>query len=301
MSAQSDPDVLTELRRRYDELTNSQKRIAEAIVEDPEFVAFATVDKLAGRLGVAPSTVVRFAYKIGLAGYQDLQESVRRTVRAQMRAHSGSDTDESALASHLADSGHAVSLLHDLDNFRQTIAGLQAEDLDAAVDMLADARRVYVVGGFASGSLAAYTSLALDRIRGSVHLVGTDIGRNVPALLDVGPEDALLAFGFAPYSWNSIRVIDIARAAGTRAVGITDTPVSPVGQRVEIVLTARVSGVGAQNSLVAPLGVANALLNGVMASVPSAVDRYAHITEMMDDWQLFVLSAADGANNHTER
>jgi hypothetical protein len=32
-------DVISEIRNRYDELTNSQKRIAETIVEDPEFLA----------------------------------------------------------------------------------------------------------------------------------------------------------------------------------------------------------------------------------------------------------------------
>ena len=79
-------DVISELRRNYDELTQSQKRIAEAIVEDPEFVAFATVDKFAARLSVSPSTVVRFAYRIGLNGYQELQEKVRERVRLQMRS-----------------------------------------------------------------------------------------------------------------------------------------------------------------------------------------------------------------------
>jgi DNA-binding MurR/RpiR family transcriptional regulator len=92
--ADSEQDVLSAVRRKYDELTHSQKRIAEAIVEDPEFVAFATVDKLAERISVAPSTVVRFAYKIGLNGYPDLQERVRKVVRGQMRARpQGDDAD----------------------------------------------------------------------------------------------------------------------------------------------------------------------------------------------------------------
>jgi DNA-binding MurR/RpiR family transcriptional regulator len=57
-------DVIQTVRQGYDELTKSQKWIAEAIVDDPEFVAFATVDKMASRLGVSPSTVVRFTYRL---------------------------------------------------------------------------------------------------------------------------------------------------------------------------------------------------------------------------------------------
>jgi DNA-binding MurR/RpiR family transcriptional regulator len=128
-SADGDQDVFSTVRRKYDELTHSQKRIAEAIVEDPEFVAFATVDKLAERLSIAPSTIVRFAYKIELNGYPDLQERVRNVVRGQMRTRPHGTDANIELASHLEPSGQAASLLHDLDNLRQTIVGLDATSL----------------------------------------------------------------------------------------------------------------------------------------------------------------------------
>ena len=47
-------DVIDELRRQYDRLTQSQKRIAEYIVDHPDRVAFSTVDQMAGQLGVNP-------------------------------------------------------------------------------------------------------------------------------------------------------------------------------------------------------------------------------------------------------
>src|SRR5258708_38595207 len=69
--------VVDELRRQYDKLTQSQKRIAEYIVDHPDLGAFATVDQMATALGVNPSTIVRFAYRLGLKGFPDLQERVR--------------------------------------------------------------------------------------------------------------------------------------------------------------------------------------------------------------------------------
>src|ERR1700716_1869052 len=53
--------VIEELRRRYDRLTQSQKRIAEYIVEHSQAVAFSTVDQMAARLDVNPSTIARFS------------------------------------------------------------------------------------------------------------------------------------------------------------------------------------------------------------------------------------------------
>src|ERR1700750_1145872 len=82
--AASSGDVIEELRRRYDRLTQSQKRIAEYIVEHSEQGAFSTVDQMASQLEVNPSTIVRFTYRLGLNGFPDLQQRMRAIVRGQL-------------------------------------------------------------------------------------------------------------------------------------------------------------------------------------------------------------------------
>src|SRR6478672_1011123 len=84
--AASSGGVIEELRRRYDRLTQSQKRIAEYIVEHSQAVAFSTVDQMAAQLDVNPSTIVRFTYRLGLNGFPDLQERMRELVRGQLCA-----------------------------------------------------------------------------------------------------------------------------------------------------------------------------------------------------------------------
>lgn len=287
-------DVISDLRNSYDLLTQSQKRIAEAIVEDPEFVAFATVDKMAARLGVSPSTVVRFAYRLGLDGYQDLQERVRQLVRSQIRTnHPASDGDEQ-LTSHFGDSIFATSFQHDLENLRRTMLNLSVAELDRAVAALAAARRVYVVGGATSYSIAFYTALALDRMRGDVTLLSGD-ERAAPSLLSVVAEDVLLAYTFPPYFAGTLRVATWAKKQGATVIAITDTPISPVGQLVDIVLPTMASGVSAQNSLVGPMAVTNALLNGIAATSPAALERYGRIIGLMNEWDLYVLKGDGGA------
>ena len=288
------PDVISELRKGYDQLTQSQKRIAEAIVDDPEFVAFATVDKMAARLGVSPSTVVRFAYRIGLNGYQELQDRVRTIVRQQMRSNAMPADGEQNLTAHLGDTVYARSFEHDLENLRRTILGLGAEDLDRAVGLLVNARRVYVIGGMTSHSVAYFAALALDRVRGETQLLAGDAASAAP-LLSLTAEDVLLVFTFPPYASGSLRTTNWARRQGAKVIAVTDTPISPVGQRVDIVLPAPASGMSTQNSFVAAMTVANALLNGVVARMPDAMERYGRIMELLDDWDVFVLKGEDGA------
>jgi hypothetical protein len=56
------------------------------------------------------------------------------------------------------------------------------------------------------------------------------------------------------------------------------------------VLLAASSGTGMQNSLVAPMAVANALLNGVLASRGTpALERYSQHDQLMNRWDAFLL------------
>lgn len=294
-------DVLNEVRKKYDELTHSQKRIAEAIVEDPEFVAFATVDKLAERLSVAPSTVVRFTYKLGLGGYPDLQERIREIIRGQIRSGSGTTPTDEAVGAHLADSGAGASLRHDLDNVRQTIAVLDDQLMCKAIELLTSARNIFVIGGFASSALSSYMALTLERIRGQAYLVESLGGRHVPALFEADASDVAIVIGFAPYSSTSVQLLEVLSERRVSTIGLTDTPISPVGQRVDIALQSRVSGMVAQNSLVAPMAVINALLNGVMAAKPDAMSRYEQLMSSMNRWDLFVLSDDHGEGDAGSR
>lgn len=281
-------NVLTDMRHSYKDLTLSQKRIAELIVEDPEFAAFATVEKLASRLGVSPSTVVRFAYRVGLSGYPELQQKVRDVVRAQMRPSPSGDGKVSSEAGHLGEGTIAKSLIHDSENLRATIARLSISDLDHAVAILLQARWIYVVGGFASEALSKYVSVQLSRMSGRVSALRGD--HTASMLLDITKDDALLAFSFPPYAARTLRTVTAAKDQGASIVAITDTPVAPVAQQVDVVLATNVSGIGLQNSLIAPMAVANALLNALAEQMPESTSRYDQIFRMMNDWNSFLLN-----------
>lgn len=287
-------DVFEELRTRYDELTNSQKRIAEAIVEDPEFIAFSTVDEVGTKLGLNPSTIVRFAYRLGLEGYIDLQDRVRERVRAQLaqRDQVGSEKSPSTTM-HLHGTVFASSFEHDLDILQRTIAQLGAEDLTRAVDALVKARRVYLAGGFASFGIAQYMALALSRIRGETFLLGPSEDE-AALLLQVAKGDALIVFTFPPYASRTLRIVRQVKAQHVTMIAITDSPISPVGQLVDIVLPVLSSGMSTQNSHVPALALANALLNAVVAATPAtSLDRYRRVMQLMNNGDAFVLKGGE--------
>jgi DNA-binding MurR/RpiR family transcriptional regulator len=281
-------DVIEDLRRSYDRLTQSQKRIAEYIVENSEAVAFSTVDQMAAQLEINPSTIVRFAYRLGLNGFPDLQERIRQLVRGQLsRASDPGSSDE--IGGHLRGTCFEASLSHDLKNLQRTIAALSAEDLQKAVDLLVSARRVFVGAGFTSHSLAYYFGYIFNRLRSDVLVVGGD-NLSMTPLVEMSAEDCLVVFTFPRYAASTLRLASWAKENGTSILAITDSPISSVGQIADIVILAGASGSAIDNSLVAPMAVVNALVDGVAAaSGPLALDRLARRERLMQRWDAFLL------------
>jgi DNA-binding MurR/RpiR family transcriptional regulator len=286
-------DVIDELRRQYDRLTQSQKRIAEYIVDHPDRVAFSTVDQMAGQLGVNPSTIVRFTYRLGLKGFPDLQERTRQLVRGQLSAASEIVNENSVLV-HLEGTAFGTSLGQDLQNLRRTISAIKAEDLQRASDMIAAARQVYVVGAFNAYSVAFFLGLALDRIRGNTTVWSGDMTLQASQSLDLGPQDCLIAFTSAPYAVSTQRAAQVAKEARAGVIAVTDTPISAVGQIADVILAAASTGAGLQNSFVAAMAVANALLNGVAATNSAhTLERYGRLAKVLGRQDAFLLKADD--------
>jgi DNA-binding MurR/RpiR family transcriptional regulator len=288
-------DVIGELRRRYDKLTHSQKLIAEYIVEHSETVAFSTVDQMAARLDINPSTIVRFTYRLGLNGFPDLQERMRELVRGQLSRASAASNGRD-ITNHLHGTSFGPSLSHDLANLHRTIAGLSSEDLDKAVAALVGARRVYVAGGLTSYALAYTLGLLLKRLRSEVFIVEANDGLSIATVAEMTAEDCLVAFTFPRYAVFTHRVASWAKQTGAKVIAITDTPISAIGQIADVVLLAASAGSGMDNSLVAPMAVVNAIANGAAVALGTdALDRAGQRERLMHQWDAFQLKA-DGAD-----
>ena len=284
-------NVIEELRRRYDLLTHSQKRIAEYIVDQSQAVAFSTVDQMAAQLDVNPSTIVRFCYRLGLNGFPDLQERMRQVVRGQL-SRADEQVESGASGAHLQGTSFGASLAHDLRNLQRTIMGLTVSDLNRAVDQLIAARRVYVIAGYSAFALSHYFGLVLSRLRPDVFTVMADEGISKMRIAEIESPDCLFAFTFPRYAVHTQRTALWAREQKATIIVITDTPISAVGQIADTVLVASPTGTGMQNSMVAPMAVANALLNGVIAAKgTSGLDRYSRSDGMLDRWDSFLLKA----------
>lgn len=284
-SRASDADLVQEVREKYDELTQSQKKIAETLMDDLEFAAFSTVDQFAAQLGVSPSTVVRFAYRLGFDGWPQLQDRVRELMMRRMKRAHPPGSESAAEPPQDGPLWHR-SLWHDMHNIDATLGMVEEEQFEAAVTRLSSARRIVVVGNLTSHCIASYAAMAINRLRGGTVLMTNES----MDLLDVGGDDAVLVVTFPPYARRSSQVVEWAKARGASVVVITDGPLSPVAQQASVLLVCPASGLAAQNSLVAALALVNAVVNAMTVADPDrAIARYGEVNELLSELDTYVL------------
>jgi DNA-binding MurR/RpiR family transcriptional regulator len=102
------------------------------------------------------------------------------------------------------------------ENLRRTVLNLQLGDLERAVQIIRDARRVYVLGGATSHAIAFYASIALDRMRGDTILLDRE-ALAASSMKSMTDEDAFLVFTFAPYASSTLRITNTAKRLGRRS------------------------------------------------------------------------------------
>jgi DNA-binding MurR/RpiR family transcriptional regulator len=107
----------------------------------------------------------------------------------------------------------------------------------------------------------------------------------MPRLMEITPDDCVLAFTFPRYAKATHRIVLWAKENKAKVVTVTDSPISTVGQLTDAVLLTASSGSGVQNSMVAG-AVANALLNGVSeVKGATSAERYSRHEQLMDRWE----------------
>jgi DNA-binding MurR/RpiR family transcriptional regulator len=86
----------------------------------------------------------------------------------------------------------------------------------------------------------------------------------------------------------------LAKEARAKVIAVTDTPISAVGQIADVILAAASTGAGLQNSFVAAMAIANALLNGVAAANSElTLERYGRLAKLLERLDAFLLKADD--------
>ncbi len=251
----SSPERSTEridqrIARRHDSLSPQERRAAETLLEHLDDLATYRAAELAVLADVSKATMSRLFRSLGYADFDEVRAHLRelRVAGEPVPLDGGPD-----LATHAV---HEAELVR---------AALCQEGLGAAVDLLAGARRVTVVGWRNSYPVALHLRQQLAQSRGDVRLApqpGQVLGEEIA---DLGAGDVVVVVGFRRRPSGFGAVLAEMVATGADVVLLADRTARTHAQRVSLWLECPIEGRLAFDSYAAAMSLAAVLADGVLS------------------------------------
>lgn len=233
---------------------------ARHVLDRPDDVALMSMRSLAANAGVHPSTMVRLAKSFGYDSYQDFRSPFQNRLRAKPEGYLGKAR---VLQARGQDSEAQLTqevLSANLANLNETFEINSPERFDACARTIAKARRVYVVGMRGVFPIAYFFHYAYSMFRDNAVLLDGRGGAFSDGLRSFGEDDVILAISFNPYTVETVRAIEYAKAHGGKAVVISDSPVSPLAKGADEVLVIKNESPSFYHSVAAGVTVAEELI-----------------------------------------
>jgi DNA-binding MurR/RpiR family transcriptional regulator len=223
-------DLCQLISERQQSLPKRLAQVAAYAFAHPDEIAFGTAASISESAGVQPSTLVRFAQALGYQGFSDLQEVFRSRLRDRVMSY---DERMEHLRHHDLDASRAGVIWQGFrEASERSLADLDRRldhgKLDAAVEMLAAAETIYVVGLRRSLPISTYCAYAFGKLGVRSTLVSGLGGLAAEQVNFATKRDAMLAISFTPYASETVALASDAARRRVPIVAITDGALSPL-------------------------------------------------------------------------
>jgi len=256
--SQNDVNFNQLLSSHYNDLTKSEKRIADFIRKNQDESSLLSAAEVAERLTLSEATIVRFARALDFPSYPALREKLQENFRQRI-------THSSRLRSRLDDlreNGDIFERLTamEIDYLSQALESVDKKSMQKAVGLLKKHQRIFVFGLGPSCSLVDLLELRLSRFGKDV-IPLTSSGREVvEPLVTLRSNDLMFVICFFDANPALRLILEHAQKVGCPVIMLTDTLAGVVGQYATVILSAQRGPVGEFHSLVVPMTIINALL-----------------------------------------
>lgn len=224
------------IKERYSNLSKSHKKIADYLFDNFSEAAFFSINELANKVGVSPSSIFRFSCEIGLEGYPDLQKALQIKLQSDLKPMSqltysiSNSKAESVLKGTIEDNLH---VLHEMYS-----CNLE-EDFEVFTDRILKAKKIFILGLRSSFCAAYYLNFMLAQILDNTTLLELGTGDIFDRVKLISEEDVLVTISYAPYTKETVEILEYAKERNAYTIGITDFFSSPTALRSELTFIAK--------------------------------------------------------------
>lgn len=221
----------TLIRSHYEDLSKSEKRIADYFLEHTQTASLQSIQELASAADTSVATISRLAKKLGFQNFQELRMSLGRaeTQNADSSFFASLDKDDSYLT--IASKTFSTNI-HSLS---ATQSVLTEEILKKAIDILSDSRTCafFGLGGSSVVTLNAYHRFLRTDL--NCHY-SADFHLQMMQASKMTADDCAMIISHTGKNRDILRIVETLKKNQVPIISITSNASSPLAVESDVVL-----------------------------------------------------------------
>ena len=221
--------ISLQIKLKYDKMGKIEKRIADWIFENPGKIISLSIVELAEQCECGEATIVRFAKKLGLNGFQELKFSL------------ASENGGSPASANITNRDTAFDIYQKVCNdiylsLERTKFSLKEDLIGEAAQTICKANKIVIFGLGNSSSIAMDASHKFMRA-GLNAIAYTDNHMQVIAASHLRKNDVAIGISHSGSSKDIVEALKVAKEHNATTIAITNNGKSPVLKQSDIVLS----------------------------------------------------------------
>lgn len=212
-------------------LTETDKMIGDYILEHRVEVLNASTQKLANLTKTSPSAIIRFSKKIGFTGFPQLKIELAKDV-----------SNESAKFDDVLDPDEDMSSLikktyqANISTIKKTYGLIDVKHIEKAIELLVNAKNIYLFGIGGSGTVCEDFQHKLLRI-GKTAIYYQDSHSQLTAVPNMTEDDLGFIVSYSGKTKEMVTAAKWMKKEGVTSIAITQSTFNEVGKLVDLALT----------------------------------------------------------------
>lgn len=225
-------DIFSQIRLKYNSFTNTEKKVADYILENGEKVVYMSITDLAYACNVADSSVFRFCKSMDLRGYQEFKIALAHSISPDNQTpHLSSEVTMEDTIEELS----AKILATNISALTETYNLIDEDDISKAIDSMINADRFYFFGVGTSLMTALEAKNKFMRITNKADcIIDTHLQAMSAALMT--EKDVAILISYSGSTKDTLEVAKIAKERGAMIICITRFAKSPLTSYADITL-----------------------------------------------------------------
>lgn len=214
-------DVLQYIKQNYEGFTDSEKLIADYLLETKESIITMSAKEIASITKTSAPTVVRFAKKMGFNSLIEMKLKLSISLDKIEQA-----TQFQYLEGELGTKNIIFSIKNSIDSImQQTVDLLKEEELDKAIELLINAKNIYIysIGVSALVGQDFYYKLSRINKRCISHI---DPHLQITSSVLMEPGDVAIAISYSGETKEVIKCVQNAKKRGIPVIAITKVSIN---------------------------------------------------------------------------